>query len=94
MTTTLTLGERGEVILAKDVLDHLGVKPGATLAIDLDPAGRISIRAAEGSAPGNEAPRSGRIEDTFGMLKQYYDGPPLTIDEINEAIADGWAGKR
>jgi hypothetical protein len=47
------------------------------------PGGRIEFRAA----------RTGKISDVFGMLKRA-DGPSLTIDEINEAIARGWAGDR
>jgi hypothetical protein len=39
------------------------------------------------------ARRTGKISDVFGMLRQE-GGPVLTIDEINEAIAAGWAGER
>jgi hypothetical protein len=52
--------------------------------VDAMPGGRLTIRPARGK---------GRIEDAFGMLAGYTD-KVATIEEMNEAIADGWAGKR
>ena len=95
MTSTLKLGERGEVILDEDALHHLGVKPGETLSVEFGPTGEVSLRAANDRRRQPEAlPPTGRIEDTFGMLNKYYDGPPLTIEEISGAIEEAWAGKR
>lgn len=94
MTTILTVTKGGAVTLDREVLDHLGVKPGESLAVKLDPQGRVSLSAATPEGGPMDARPHGRIEDTFGMLNQYYAGPPLTIDEINEAIEDAWAGKR
>ena len=37
------------------------------------------------------SPRTGTISDLFGILK--YDGPPISIEEMNETIAKGWAGE-
>jgi AbrB family looped-hinge helix DNA binding protein len=80
---TLTITAKGQVTLRKEVLRHLGVAPGAKIEVDLLPDGRVEVRAA---------PNTGKISDIFGILRR--DGQPtLTIDEINEAIADGWAGK-
>ena len=36
--------------------------------------------------------RRAKFPDVFGMLERE-DGPVLTIDEINEVIAKGWAGE-
>ena len=94
MTTTLTVTKRGEVTLDEELLDHLGVKPGESLAVKLDPDGKVSLSAAR-SEPGTGADRPpSRIEDTFGMLNEYYAGPPLTIEEISEVTEEAWAGKR
>jgi bifunctional DNA-binding transcriptional regulator/antitoxin component of YhaV-PrlF toxin-antitoxin module len=94
MTTFLTVTKRGEVTIDRAVLDHLGVKPGESLAVKLGPQGRVSLSAATPEA-GPDADRPhGRIEDTFGMLNAYHAGPPLTIEAINEAIESGWAGRR
>ena len=82
--STLKVTAKGQVTLRKDVLKHLGVSPGDQVAVDVLPGGRIEVRAAK---------RTGKISDVFGML-QREGGPVLTIDQINEAIAAGWAGRR
>ena len=48
------------------------------------PNGRVEVRAAR---------PAGHISAAFGFLKKT-DGPGLTVDEINEAAAAGWAGER
>jgi AbrB family looped-hinge helix DNA binding protein len=82
--TTLTVTAKGQVTLRKDVLQHLGVKPGEKVVVDKLPDGQINIRAAE---------KRGDISNVFGMLKQE-NGPHLTIEEMNEVIAKAWAGER
>lgn len=82
--STLKVTAKGQVTLRKDVLKHLGVSPGDQVAVDVLPGGRIEVRAAK---------RTGKISDVFGML-QREGGPVLTIDQINESIAAGWAGRR
>jgi bifunctional DNA-binding transcriptional regulator/antitoxin component of YhaV-PrlF toxin-antitoxin module len=80
--STLTVTGKGQVTLRKDVLQHLGVQPGEKITVDMLPDGRVEVRAAR---------RKGKISDVFGMLKR--EGQPiLTIEEINEAAARGWAG--
>ena len=81
---TLTVTAKGQVTLRKDVLHHLGVRPGDKIAVEKLPGGKVEVKAAETSA---------RISDVFGLLKRP-GGPSFSIDEINEAIADAWAGKR
>jgi len=82
--STLTVTAKGQVTLRKDLLQHLGVNPGAKVAVDKLPDGRIEIRAA---------PPTGKISDVFGFLKRK-GGPTLSIEEINEVARRGWAGKR
>jgi antitoxin PrlF len=84
MSATLTITSKGQVTLRKDLLRHLGVGPGEKVEIDLLPNGRAELRAAR---------KAGSIENFFGSA--YKPGTkPLTIEEINEAIAKGWAGER
>ena len=82
--TDLTVTAKGQVTLRKDLLAHLGVQPGQKIAVEKLPDGRLEVRPAQ---------RTGQITDFFDLLKRE-DGPTLTIEEIGEIAADGWAGRR
>ena len=82
--TTLTVTAKGRVTLRKDVLEHVGVHPGEKVSVDKLPGGRIGVRALR---PGRQ------ISGIFNLL-QRKDCPPLSIEEIGQASARGWAGKR
>ena len=81
--SSLTVTSKGQVTLRKDVLRHLGVRPGEKVDVTMLPGGRVEVRSAR---------RTGKISDVFGMLKRP-DGPVLSIEEINEIAARGWAGE-
>jgi bifunctional DNA-binding transcriptional regulator/antitoxin component of YhaV-PrlF toxin-antitoxin module len=82
--TTLTVTARGQVTFRKDVLQHLGIRPGDKIELDLLPDGRGVIKAARpaGSISGFVGLLAGRTQKV------------ATIEEINEAAAQGWAGKK
>lgn len=80
--TTLTVTSGGQVTLREDVLKHLGIRPGEQIDLDLLPGGQATVRAARGS---------GSIAALAGCLKDKTNGRVLTIEEINEAIAEGGA---
>jgi AbrB family looped-hinge helix DNA binding protein len=82
--STLTVTAKGQVTLRKDVLEHLGVHPGEKITVNKLPDGRIEVKAAQ---------PTGKISDVFGILKRK-GGPSLTIEEMNDITARGWAGKR
>ena len=82
--STLTLTAKGQVTLRKDLLRHLGFRPGEKLAVEKLSKGRIVVKAAR---------PAGNISDVFDMFKRK-GGPSLSIEEINDAAAQGWAGKR
>jgi AbrB family looped-hinge helix DNA binding protein len=82
---TLTVTSKGQVTLRKDLLEHLGVHPGEKITVDKLPDGRIEVKAAR---------PTGNISDLFGSLKAKKKGRSLSIEEMNEVIAQGWAGKR
>ena len=46
----LSVTSRGQVTLRKEVLQHLDIKPGEKIEIDLLPDGRAALRAATGAA--------------------------------------------
>jgi AbrB family looped-hinge helix DNA binding protein len=81
---TLTVTAKGQVTLRKDVLDHLGVRPGEKITVDKLPGGRIEVKAAR---------PNGKISDVFGFLKRD-KGPTLSIEEIGRIAARGWSGRR
>jgi hypothetical protein len=68
----------------KDLLEHLGVRPGEKITIDKLPDGRIEVRAAR---------PTGKISEAFNFLKKE-NGPLLSVEEMGEIAARGWAGKR
>jgi bifunctional DNA-binding transcriptional regulator/antitoxin component of YhaV-PrlF toxin-antitoxin module len=82
--TTLTVTSRGQVTFRKKVMQHLGIKPGGKIELDLLPDGRGVIRAAR---PG------GTVEDFIGLLAGK-SKKVATIEEINEAAERGWAGRK
>ena len=81
--TTLSVTARGQVTFRKKILQHLGIKPGEKIELDLLPDGRGVIRAAR---------RTGTINDFIGLLAGKTQ-KIATIEEINEAAAAGWAGR-
>lgn len=81
--TTLTVTARGQVTFRKEVLQHLGIKPGAKIELDLLPDGRAVIKAAR---------PSGTINDFVGLLAGKTK-KIATLEEIKDAAAQGWAGK-
>ena len=81
--TTLTVTARGQVTFRKKVLQHLGIKPGEKLALELLPDGRGLLRAAK---------PSGSIDGFLGLLANRTK-KVATVEEMNEAAARGWADK-
>ena len=82
--TTLTVTTKGQVTLRKDVLEHLGVRPGEKIAVEKLPSGRIEVKAAH---------KPGKISDAFGILKPKKERT-VSIEDMNRIAARGWAGKR
>lgn len=80
---TLTVTARGQVTFRKEVLQHLGIKPGDKIELDLLPDGRGMLRAARAT---------GTIDDFIGLLAGRTK-KVATLEEINEATAQSWAGR-
>jgi hypothetical protein len=70
----------GQITLRKDLLEQ----PGEKIIVDKLLDGRIEIKASR---------RTGKISDVFDFLKRE-NGPSLSIEEINDAVRQGWAGRR
>ncbi len=82
--TKLTVTARGQVTLRKDILQHLGIRPGDKIELDLLPDGRGMLKAAR---------PAGTIASFIGHLAGRSQ-KVATIEEINEAAAQGWADKK
>jgi AbrB family looped-hinge helix DNA binding protein len=81
MTVELTITTKGQVTLKKSVLEHLGLKPGERVQVDLRADGRVELAPVQ-------PPRKRDLSRVRGMLSRPGQ-PVLTIEEINEGIADG-----
>ena len=81
--TSLAVTMKGQVTLNRDLLQHLGIKPGERIDFDKLPGGELRIRAAR---------PSGTIDKFIGRHAGKTK-KPLTIEEMNEIAAAGWAGE-
>ena len=80
----LTITSKGQVTLRKELLAHLGLKPGDKVRVEPQGDGSVTIRPTR--------KKDGDISAVFGMLKRPGQ-PVLTIEEINEFTRKGWAGE-
>lgn len=78
---TLTVTARGQVTFRRDVLQHLGIRPGEKIELDKLPDGRVTLKAAR---------PTGAIDGFLGLLAAK-SSKVATLDEINDAAAAGWA---
>ena len=78
----LTVTARGQVTLRKEVLQHLGIKPGDKIELDLLPDAKGMLKAARPEAT---------ISDFIGLLAGKAS-KVATLEEISEASEEGWSG--
>lgn len=81
---TLTVTARGQVTLRKDVLQHLGIKPGEKIGLEKLPNGQVALRVKR---------QQGSIDDFIGILAGK-TAKVATLDELQKAGAKGWAARR
>jgi len=81
--TSLTIAENGQLTLGQEELHHLGLQPGDTLELDRLPGGELRLKpvAAQKTIKDFIGRHAGKVKT------------PLTIEEMNETIAAGWAGE-
>jgi antitoxin PrlF len=83
MTTSLTVTSKGQVTLRKELLAHLGIRPGQRLDVEVLPGGRLELHAEQAT---------GAIDAVFGLLAGR-TVRKASLEEIQEAAAAGWAGQ-
>ena len=79
--TTLTVTAKGQVTLKKELLQHLGVRPGQKIEADKLPDGQIIVRAIDDTE---------NISAFVGSLIKNKT-KSKSVEEINEIAAQGWA---
>lgn len=82
--TALTVTISGQITLTSDLLAHLGVQPGQQVNVDKLPGGELRIHVAS---------TTGTIDAFVGLLSSK-GSKTLSIEEINESAAAGWAGEK
>jgi len=81
--TSLSVTMKGQITLKQDLLRHLGVKPGERIEFDKLPGGELRIKAARAT---------GTIDAFIGRHAGKVRAP-LTIEDMNEIAAAGWAAE-
>jgi len=77
----LTITAKGQVTFRKEILQHLGLKAGEKIELDLIPGGKVIIQALK---------PTGGMSDFIGCLANKTN-KVLTIEEINEATQKAWS---
>ncbi len=73
-----TMTSKGQVTIPVAVRKRLRLKAGSKIDFVENKAGELVLK-----------PRSGDISTLYGIVK--YDGPPVSIEEMNEALLDAVA---
>lgn len=74
-----TMTSKGQITIPKEMRDDLGLKTGSKVTFIRLGSGQYRI-----------LPQTGEAKDLIGILHDP-SRPPLTLAEMDEAIADGWA---
>jgi AbrB family looped-hinge helix DNA binding protein len=77
---TASVTSKGQITIPVEVRNKLGLRPGDKVSFIEGENGEYIFK-----------PKTGSIMDMEGILK--WTGKPVTIEEMNETIAKGWAGE-
>jgi len=75
---TAAVTSKGQITIPLEVRKKLGLKPGDRVRFIEGENGEFVIK-----------PKTGSIMDMEGIV--HWTGKPVTIEEMNETIAKGWA---
>lgn len=75
-----TMTSKGQITVPKDVRDALGLGPGTVVRFELTDDGRAVL-----------SPRRVSLIDLAGSIE--YSGPTISIDAMDDAIADEVASR-
>ena len=83
MNATLTITAKGQITLRREILAHLRARPGDRLVVEMLKGGRLQIQ-----------PKRGKPASSIVGLLARSDQKSLSIREIRDEAAAGWAGER
>jgi AbrB family looped-hinge helix DNA binding protein len=75
-----TVTSKGQITIPKQIRDLLRLEPGHRVQFQVDRQGQVIMRA-----------KNVDIRELRGILRSKRK-TPLSIEEMNEAIARGWSG--
>jgi bifunctional DNA-binding transcriptional regulator/antitoxin component of YhaV-PrlF toxin-antitoxin module len=81
---SLAVTMKGQVTLKRDLLHHLGIKPGERIELNKLPSGELRVKAAR---------PMGTIDNFIGRHAGKVK-KAMTIEEMNEIAAAGWANEK
>lgn len=84
MDAELSVTAKGQITLKRSVLDHLGVRPGQKVGVNLLPNGRVEIIAAD--------ERAAKLSSLRGVLKRPSQ-QVVSLEDMQEAIEAGARGE-
>jgi antitoxin PrlF len=80
---SLTVTRKGQLTLRKELLQHLGIRPGQRVDVEVLPGGRLELHAERAT---------GDISRFIGLLAGR-TSHTATLEELTNAAAEGWAGQ-
>lgn len=75
-----TLTTKGQITIPKPIRERLKLRTGHRVEFYVDPKGRVILQ-----------PLNDDIRELRGMIRSPHKRP-VTVEEMNEAIARGWSG--
>lgn len=81
--STARMTSKGQITIPKAVRDKLHLKTGDEVAFVLGENGEVRLR-----------PRNKSVKDVCGMLSKYKRKRPVTVEEMNDAIAREMRSRR
>lgn len=81
----LKVTSKGQVTFRRNLLQHLGVKPGQKIEVRELPEGRIMVE---------KSAKSGNLSNFIGFLSDNGKGRSLTLDEMKEIASEGWTSRK
>jgi|HubBroStandDraft_5_1064220.scaffolds.fasta_scaffold216775_2 antitoxin PrlF len=75
-----TVTSKGQITIPKQIRDRLRLQPGHRVEFEVDRQGHVVMRA-----------KNVDIRELKGIIRSTRKSP-LSIEEMNEAIARGWSG--